>query len=257
MNKDITKKLIEHHIYYQSENTPERFYAYRIATESIVEMYGLFNYLQQNYGVALDSQKLKTIRADREQYIHEQLADPYYKRFIDDTLETFNISLSAYIDDYLVVIAEYEQLKQLMQEQGIGIDKDGRYNKGEVNARYRSAANLPWQQQFETMEELQETTYIEALVPQPDFATELIPSGLELGLNDKGEYVFTSITYLPMWFTDTQQVAFEQLVSEYSLPPLSRYAVTQYIDCLNHIPNKTEIQEQLLQLITIYQHTVT
>ena len=254
---DITQQLIEHHMYYQSDNTPERFYAYRVATENIVEMYGLFNYLQQDYGVALDAQAIETIRTEQEQHLQQQLENPYFKRFIDDVLETFHIPLSTYIDEYLVVLAEYEQLVELMQEQQIGLDPDGRYNKGEVSARYRSAANMSWEQQFANMEELQETTIIEPLDPQPDFAIKLIPEGLELGLNDKDEYVFTDITYLPMWFTDTQSAAFNQLVSDHKLPPLSRYAVTQYIDHLEQIPHKTDSQNELLQLITIYQHSVT
>lgn len=255
-HQDITQQLIEHQFYYHSEQTPKKFYAYRVATEKIVEMYGLSNYLQQDFDIALDAQTVASIRAEQEQNLQQQLEDPYFKSYMDDVLETYQISLDTYIDEYLLVLAEYEALVEVMQQQHIGLDLDGRYNKGEVNARYRQAANLSWQHQFDEMERLKETAMIEPLDPQPDFAFELIPHELKLGVNDAGNYVFTDILYLQMWFTDAQRTAFDQLVATYNLPPLSRYSMGQYIDYLEQIQDKTKSQQQLLELIQIYQETL-
>lgn len=255
-HQDITQQLIEHQFYYHSKETPKKFYAYRVATEKIVEMYGLFNYLQQDFDVALDAQKIASIRAEQQQNLQQQLEDPYFKRYVDEVLETYQISLDTYLDDYLLVLAEYEALVEVMQQQHIGLDLDGRYNKGEVNARYRNAANLSWQHQFDEMERIGETAVIEPLDPQPDFAFELIRHELKLGLNEAGNYVFTDIVYLQMWFTDAQQTAFDELVATYDLPPLSRYSIGQYIHYLEQVQDKTKSQQQLFELIKIYQDTL-
>lgn len=254
-HKDITYQLIEHQFYYRSEQMPEKFYAYRVAIEKIVEMYGLFNYLQQDFDVALDAQTLASIRAEQEQILQKQLEDPYFKHYLDDVLETYQITLETYLDDYLMVLAEYEALVNRMEKEHIGLDVDGRYNKGDVNARYRNATQLSWSQQFETMDQLKSVTNIKALEPQPEVPFN-IPEGLEIGLSDDGHYVFTEVIgFFPMWLNEDQQAFLAQLQRDQALPELSRSSIPHYVACLEKTANSA-MQQQLLQLIKVYQNTL-
>ncbi|WP_341320087.1 hypothetical protein NSQ62_10475 [Solibacillus sp. FSL H8-0523] len=254
-HKDITFQLIEHEFYYRSEQMPGKLYAYRVATEKIVEMYGLFNYLQKDFDVAFDAQTLASIRAEQEQSLQQQLEDPYFKHYLDNVLETYQITLETYLDDYLMVLAEYEALVKRMEKEPIGLDGDGRYNKGDVHARYRNATQLSWTQQFEKMDQLKYVTKVQALDPQPELAFE-IPEGLEIGLTDEGHYVFTEVIgFFPMWLNEEQQTFLAQLKRDHALPEFSRSFIPHYVARLEKTENSA-IQQQLIELIKIYRETL-
>lgn len=256
-HKDLTIQLYEYEYYHRSEDVHEKFYAYRIANEEIVAMYGLFNYLKQDFGLELDDAARSSVRTKLENLLTRQLENSYFKEYMDELLMTFNIPLTTYIEDYLLVIEEYEMLLQLMREQQIGIDQDGRYNKGWVEARYRTAADLLWEEQFEKMWEMQTNEVVEPLDPQPDLKFTLMEYAPAIGINKEGQYIFVNMYSLPIWLTVEQRAIFDLLVKTYDLPVLSRYSITEYIDKLEQLKADKTKKKQLLEILHIYKNTIT
>ncbi|MEK3765792.1 hypothetical protein [Solibacillus sp. FSL K6-4121] len=256
-HKDITLQLYEHEYYYREEEIPKKFYAYRIANEEIVAMYALFNYLKQDFGIELDETIRSSTRAKLVKSLNEQLQNSSFKKYIDDLLQTFEIPLSDYINDYLLVKEEYELLLQLMKDQNIGIDHDGRYNKGWIEARYRTAADLLWEDQFQKMWDMQLTEVVEPLEPQPELSFSLSEYAPPIGLNDEGQYIFVNIYALHSWLTEEQQTLFDLLVKTYDLPVLSRYSMTEYKDKLDQLKADENKKKQLLEIFDIYARSIS
>ncbi|MBD8036010.1 hypothetical protein H9635_04600 [Solibacillus sp. A46] len=255
-HKDITLQLYEHEYYYREEEIPKKFYAFRIANEEIVAMYALFNYLKQDFGIELDETIRSSTRAKIEKSLNEQLQNPYYKKYMDNLLQTFEIPLSSYINDYLLVKEEYELLLQLIKDRNIGIDHDGRYNKGWIEARYRTAANLLWEDQFKKMWDMQLDEVVKPLEPQPELSFTLSEYAPPIGLNNEGQYIFVNIYALHSWLTDEQQTLFDLLVKTYDLPVLSRYSITEYKDKLELLKADESEKKQLLEILEIFERSI-
>lgn len=255
-HKDITLKLYEHNFYYRSERIPQPFYAYRVANEQMVEMYGLFNYLAQNFDVTLDEKTYATLRAQEQQSINEQMQDPYFKSYMEQLLAKFELTLDQYMDDYVMVLAEYNYLKNLMQQQWIGLDHNGRYNNGEVYASYRNTADFTWEAMHAEMDRLNSEVAIEILEPQPELPFDLAEYPLTVGLNAKGEYVFTSVGGLTAYLTVPQQQFLQQLITNNTLPPLTRYSLEQYEAALQQPTTDTNMREQLQEILKIYKNSI-
>ena len=256
-HKDITLQLYEHEYYYREEEIPQKFYAFRIANEEVVAMYGLINYLKQDFGIELDETIRSSTRAKLEKSLNEQLQNPSFKKYMDDLLQTFEITLSDYINDYLLVKEEYELLLQLMKDQNIGIDHDGRYNKGWIEARYRTAANLLWEDQFQKMWDMQLDEVVKPLEPQPELTFTLSEYAPPIGLNNEGQYIFVNISALHGWLTEEQQTIFDLLVQTYDLPVLSRYSITEYKDKLKLMKADESQKKQLLDILEIYERSIS
>lgn len=255
-HQNITLQLFEHEYYYRAENIPNKSYAYRIANEEVGAMYGLFNYLKQDFENELDEAARINARVQLEKSLAEQLENPYFKKYMDNLLKTFDIPLSTYIDDYLLVMEEYKLLLQLMKEQNLGLDHNGRYNKGWIEARYRMAADFTWEDKFEKMWSMDDEEIVEPLEPQPNLSFSL-PEYAQLGINKKGEYVFTYSFTLPIYLSDEQQILFDLLVKTFDLPVLSRYSITQYIDKLDQLKADETKKNQLHDILDIYKNTIT
>lgn len=256
-HKDITLQLYEYENYYLDENIPNKSYAYRIANEEVGAMYGLFNYLKQDFEIELDEAERINARVQLEKSLIEQMENPYFKKYMDNLLKVFDIPLSTYIDDYLLVKEEYELLLKLMKDQNIGLDTNGRYNKGWVEARYRMAADYTWEDKFEKMWSMDDEEIVEPLEPQPDLSFSLPEYAPQLGINKKGQYVFTYSYTLPIYLSDEQQTLFDLLVQTYDLPVLSRYSIAQYIDKLEQLKSDETKKKQLLEILDIYKNTIT
>ena len=255
-HKDITLQLYEYENYYLDENVPDKSYAYRIANEEVGAMYGLFNYLNQDFDIELDEAVRNNARVQLEKSLDEQLENPYFKKYMDVLLKTFDIPLSAYIDDYLLLKEEYKLLLQLMKDRNIGLDHKGRYNKGWIEARYRMAADFTWENKFEEMWSMDNEEIVEPLEPQPDLSFPLPEYTPQIGINKEGQYAFTSISTLPFYLTDELQTLFDLLAETYELPVLSRYSITQYIDKLDQLKADETKKKQLLEILDIYKNTI-
>ncbi|MER1988606.1 MAG: hypothetical protein ABS884_02760 [Solibacillus isronensis] len=255
-HKDITLQLYEYENYYLDENVPGKSYAYRIANEEVGAMYGLLNYLKQDFEVELDEAARSNARLQLEKSLDEQMKNPYFKKYMDDILQTFDIPLSTYIDDYLLLKEEYKLLLQLMKDQNIGLDHKGRYNKGWIEARYRMAADFTWEDKFEKMWSMDDEEIVEPLEPQPDLSFPLPVYTPQIGINKEGQYAFTSISTLPFYLTDELQTLFDLLAETYELPVLSRYSITQYIDKLDQLKADETKKKQLLEILDIYKNTI-
>lgn len=256
-HKDITLQLYEYENYYLDENVPNKSYAYRIANEEVGAMYGLFNYLKQDFEIELDEAARINERVQIEKSLTEQMENPYFKKYMDDLLKTFDIPLSTYIDDYLLLKEEYILLLQLMKDRNIGLDHKGRYNKGWIEARYRMAADFTWEDKFEEMWSMNNEEIVEPLEPQPDLSFPLPEYTPQIGINKEGQYAFTSISTLPFYLTDELQTLFDLLAETFDLPVLSRYSITQYIDKLNQLKADETKKKQLHEILDIYKNTIT
>ncbi|WP_274310419.1 hypothetical protein [Solibacillus daqui] len=255
-HKDITLKIYEHEYYYRTEGIPQQFYAYRVANEQMVEIYGLFNYLEQNFDFTLDEETVDSLRIEVEQTLQQQMQNAYFKKYIEALLTKFDITIDTYIDDYLLVLAEYETLKEKMYEQHIGLDIKGRYNIGEVYASYRIAANFSWKELYSTMDTLNNAESIEALDPQPELPFDLPEYPLQVGMNAKGDYVFIGVDTLEIWLTEQQQQFLKELVTVNALPPLSRYSIQQYQDALQQMDPNNTMRNQLIEIFVIYGNSI-
>nr|WP_231918648.1 hypothetical protein [Solibacillus silvestris] len=253
-HQDITLQLVEHEYYYRAENIPNKSYAYRIANEEVGAMYGLFNYLKQDFETEIDEAARSNARIKLEKSLIEQMENPYFKKYMDDLLKTFDIPLSTYIDDYLLVMEEYKLLLQLMREQNLGLDHNGRYNKGWIEARYRMAADFTWEDKFEKMWLMDDEEIVEPLEPQPDLSFSLPEYAPQIGINKKGQYAFTNSSKL--YLSDEQQIVFDLLVKTFELPVLSRYSITQYIDKLDQLKADETKKKQLHDILDIYKNTI-
>lgn len=253
-HKDITLRLFEHENYHLDENIPDKSIAYRIANEEIGEMYGLFNYLKQDFDIELNEAARINAREQLEKSLAEQMENPYFKKYMDDVLKAFDISLSTYIDDYLLMKEEYKLLLKLMKDQNIGLDTNRRYNKGWAEARYRMAANFTWEYKFDKMWSLDDEEIVEPLEPQPDLSFSLPEYAPQIGINKKGQYAFTNSSTL--YLSDEQQIVFDLLVKTFDLPVLSRYSITQYIDKLDQLKADETKKKQLHDILDIYKNTI-
>gem|GEM_PF-5464695 len=256
-HKGITLQLLEYENYHLDENIPDKFFAYRIANEKIGEMYGLFNYLKQDFEIELNEAARINARKQIEKSLAEQMENPYFKKYMDDVLKNFEIPLSTYIDDYLLVKEEYQLLLEQMNEQNIGLDTNRRYNKGWTEARYRMAANFTWEYKFDKMWSMNDEEIVDALEPQPDLSFSIPEYAPQIGKNIKGQYVFTERYPLTVYLSDEQQIFFDLLVQTFDLPVLSRYSITQYIDKLDQLKADETKKKQLLELLDIYKNTIT
>lgn len=256
-HKDITLRLFEHENYHLDENIPDKSIAYRIANEEIGEMYGLFNYLKQDFDIELNEAARINAREQLEKSLAEQMENPYFKKYMDDVLKAFDISLSTYIDDYLLMKEEYKLLLKLMKDQNIGLDTNRRYNKGWAEARYRMAANFTWEYKFDKMWSLDDEEIVDPLEPQPDLSFSLPEYAPQIGKNIKGQYVFTDRYPLTIYLSHEQQIFFDLLVKTFDLPVLSRYSVTQYIDKLDQLKADETKKKQLHEILDIYKNTIT
>ena len=256
-HKGITLQLFEYENYHLDENIPNKSFAYRMANEEVGEIYGLFNYLKHDFDIEIDETARIKAREQLDKSLTEQMKNPYFKKYLDDLLKNLDISLSAYIDDYLLVKEEYKLLLKRMKEQNIGLDTNRRYNKGWTEARYRMAANFTWEYKFDKMWSMNDGEIVEALVPQPEFSFSLPDYAPQIGRNTKGQYVFTEDYPLTIYLSDEQQIFFDLFVQTFDLPVLSRYSITQYIDKLDQLKADEIKKKQLHELLDIYKNTIT
>ena len=256
-HKGITLQLFEYENYHLDENIPNKSFAYRMANEEVGEIYGLFNYLKQDFDIEIDETARIKAREQLDKSLTEQMENPYFKKYMDDLLKNLDISLSAYIDDYLLVKEEYKLLLKRMKEQNIGLDTNRRYNKGWTEARYRMAANFTWEYKFDKMWSMNDGEIVEALVPQPELSFSLPDYAPQIGRNTKGLYVFTEDYPLTIYLSDEQQIFFDLLVQTFDLPVLSRYSITQYIEKLDQLKADEKKKKQLHELLDIYKNTIT
>lgn len=256
-HKGITLQLFEYENYHLDENIPNKSFAYRMANEEVGEIYGLFNYLKQDFDIEIDETARLKAREQLDKSLTEQMENPYFKKYMDDQLKNLDISLSAYIDDYLLVKEEYKLLLKRMKEQNIGLDTNRRYNKGWTEARYRMAANFTWEYKFDKMWSMNDGEIVEALVPQPELSFSLPDYAPQIGRNTKGQYVFTEDYPLTIYLSDEQQIFFDLLVQTFDLPVLSRYSITQYIEKLDQLKADEKKKKQLHELLDIYKNTIT
>ena len=196
------------------------------------------------------------MRAQEQQSINEQMKDPYFKSYMEQLLAKFELTLDQYMDDYVMVLAEYNYLKNLMQQQWIGLDHNGRYNNGEVYASYRNTADFSWEAMHAEMDRLNSEVAIEILEPQPELPFDLAEYPLTVGLNAKGEYVFTSVGGLTAYLTVPQQQFLQQLITNNTLPPLTRYSLEQYEAALQQPTTDTNMREQLQEILKIYKNSI-
>ena len=256
VHNDLTLKIAEYELYHKDESIYERMVAYKFANELVADMYGLFNYLAQDYEYGWNAEIREQHYNSIAQELEISMQNELEKSYIENLLKEFNITQGEYIQYYLLPKKEYELLEQSMQKDQVGVDKNGRYNPGKQSSRYRETVGLTWKDMSDTMEaKANNIPIIKKLDTQPDLPFSLNPTfRLTVGLDENGDYIMDYPGMLEIMLTDEQKALFEEIRTKHNLPPLARYSVQAYLAQAQLL--STEIAKELVEILILFDRTV-
>ncbi len=256
VHNDLTLKIAEYEIYEKDESIQEEYAAYRYANELVGEMYGLFNYLAQDFNYGWSSETRAKYKASLIEEVEASMQNEVDKAYINQLLQTFNITIDDYVQYYLLPKKEFETLKKSMLKDQVGVDKNGRYNPGKQSSRYRETVGMAWQDMYTTMDAKSNNVQaMKALETQPDLPFSLNPTfPITVGLDENGDYVMEYPSMLEISLTEEQQDLLKEIRKKHNLPPLARYSVQAYIAQAQLLSTKTA--KELVEILILFDRTV-
>ena len=228
VHHDKTLEIVQYEFYSQSPMLYDHYVAYRNANEWLNNAYGLFNDLALTHNYRWSKEKRQQVRSVVVQQLEERLQQPYYASYIEKLCRDLAISKDEYIDYYLLIDAEYEQLKQEMLTAHIGVTEHNRYSFGEQSTRYREAVGLTWSHLQEKMEEIYQQK--DAKVPldtQPTLDIETTEP-VTMTKTAKGDVIMAYPFGYSLYLPEEQQAYVQQVQQQEQLPELTRITFPLY-----------------------------
>ena len=255
VHNDLTLKIAEYEIYQKDESIHKEHVAYRYANELVGEMYGLFNYLAQDFNYGWSSETRAKYKASLIEEVEASMQNEINKAYIDRLLQTFNITIDDFVQYYLLPKKEFEMLKQSMLKDQVGVDKNGRYNPGKQSSRYRETVGFSWQDMYTTMDSKTTIPVMKELETQPDLPFPINPDiPITVWLDENDEYIMEYPSMMKYMLTDEQRALLEEIQTKNNLPPLARYSVQAYIEKARSLSIKTA--KELVEILIIFDRSV-
>jgi hypothetical protein len=250
-------QIIEHMLYYKDPILHSKATAYREAVNEITNMYGLFNYLAQEYKYGWNSSIRNEHAAQlKAAYEEELLQNPSEKQYFEQLTNDLHITIDDYVNHYLVIVEEYETVRAGMIAERIGLNSQGRYYSNLQQNKYQNSIQLQWSKVSERVEILfMDDHYYEELSPQPALPFEVNEYWpITVAENENGEYILSYANNTVAALTDAQKEVYLTIEQTYNLEPLARYNTNLYIEYVQTM-NSTAASE-LYEILLLFDRTV-